>query len=72
MNEDDDFEFIDIDKLVEEAMKPLREMTSEEYHEWVKKRQEEKAKLGPVPDYAKEWIEAALEFTESQEDSEES
>ena len=68
MNEDDDFKFIDIDKLVEEAMKPMMEMTDEEYHEWVKKRQEEKAKLGPVPDYAKEWIKSALEFIESQED----
>ena len=72
MNEDDDFKFIDIDKLVEEAMKPMMEMTNEEYREWVKKRQEEKAKLGPVPDYAREWIEAALEFIEDQEDSEES
>ena len=68
MNEDDDFEFIDIDKLVEEAMKPMMEMTNEEYLEYVKKRQEEKAKLGPVPDYAREWIESALEFIESQED----
>jgi hypothetical protein len=35
MNEDDDFKFIDIDidKLVEEAMKPMMEMTNEEYHE---------------------------------------
>lgn len=72
MNEDDDFKPIDIDKLVEEAMRPMMEMTNEEYLEWVKKRQEEKAKLGPVPDYAREWIEAALEFTESQKDSEES
>lgn len=68
MNEDDDFEFIDIDKLVEEVMKPMMEMTNEEYLEYVKKRQEEKAKLGPVPDYAREWIESALEFIESQED----
>lgn len=68
MNEDDDFEFIDIDKLVEEAMRPMMEMTNEEYLEYVKKRQEEKAKLGPVPDYAKEWIKSALEFIESQED----
>ena len=68
MNEDDDFEFIDIDKLVEEAMKPMMEMTNEEYLEYVKKRQEEKAKLGPVPDYAREWIKSALEFIESQED----
>lgn len=68
MNEDDDFKFIDIDKLVEEAMKPMMEMTNEEYLEYVKKRQEEKAKLGPVPDYAKEWIKSALEFIESQED----
>ena len=68
MNEDDDFEFIDIDKLVEEVMKPMMEMTNEEYLEYVKKRQEEKAKLGPVPDYAREWIKSALEFIESQED----
>jgi hypothetical protein len=68
MNEDDDFKFIDIDKLVEEAMRPMMEMTNEEYLEYVKKRQEEKAKLGPVPDYAKEWIKSALEFIESQED----
>lgn len=68
---DDDFKPIDIDKLVEEAMKPMMEMTSEEYKEYVKKRQEEKAKLGPVPDYARNWIEAALEFMEDQEDSEE-
>ena len=72
MNEDDDFKPIDIDKLVEEAMKPMMEMTNEEYLEYVKKRQEEKAKLGPVPDYAREWIKSALEFIESQEDSEES
>jgi hypothetical protein len=70
MNEDDDFKpiDIDIDKLVEEAMRPMMEMTNEEYLEYVKKRQEEKAKLGPVPDYAKEWIKSALEFIESQED----
>ena len=36
MNEDDDFKSIDIDKLVEEAMKPIREMTNEEYLEYVK------------------------------------
>lgn len=68
MNEDDDFKPIDIDKLVEEAMRPMMEMTNEEYLEYVKKRQEEKAKLGPVPDYAREWIKSALEFIESQED----